>query len=435
MGAVFAAALTVLLGTDPAAPMPAADPCADDVRRLCPDVTPGGRRISRCLRRQRADLSETCRAQLDADDRRARRVVEEFGRACLADVEVHCPDVEPGGGRILGCLAQHQLDLSASCQGELNRIDEARARVQTTREACAVDVRTFCRGVPPQAGPLLDCLQANASRLTGTCSASDVRGAIAAVFLVDALEEMTQQDRVREVLQILQGVDSVAFSRSQALLQFDSYQALGGVASATRILFNPQFVFGQRRQFAFQVKAPVKTLYPSTPGGPTLSGLGEITAALAWNVASQRRFRHYLSLGLQCETAAEPALGLPWALQPAYALAAGLTRWFSITTQVVWTRSIGSTDDYPELNLLLLEPILVANLPGRAFVSLDTKLGWNLAQDGSFIPTMKGVAGIFVDRRKSLSMSAWYQQPLTSEAEAQSFESEVGLGLAYFFDW
>ena len=48
---------------------------------------------------------------------------------------------------------------------------------------------------------------------------------------------------------------------------------------------------------------------------------------------------------------------------------------------------------------------------------------------------MKGVAGLFVDRQKSLSISAWYQASLTSAAVAETFEYEVGLGLAYYFDW
>ena len=43
---------------------------------------------------------------------------------------------------------------------------------------------------------------------------------------MDLVEEMTSSERVREALQILQGIDSVAFSRSQVLLQFDSFEGL-----------------------------------------------------------------------------------------------------------------------------------------------------------------------------------------------------------------
>jgi cysteine rich repeat protein len=434
MRAFVATAVSACLAVLASPPALAEDPCADDVQRLCPDVKLGSSRVARCLRENEPKLSAACRAKVDADAQKARSVLEEFGRACRADVDQYCPGVEPGGGRVLGCLAQHQLELSSSCQAQLNRFTDARERVAAFREACSAEVATLCEGVPKQAGPLLDCLQANEARLSGACSAAELRKVAEAASMVDVLEEMTRQDRVREALQILQGIDAIAFSRSQVLLQFDSYQALAGKGNASRFLFNPQFVFGGAREFALQVKVPVKSLYPFTAGVPVQSGLGEITTSFAWNFASHGQVRHFLSLGLQWETAAQPALGAPWALQPAYAVAMGLARWVSITAQVVWLRSVGSTGGYPEIDALLLEPILVANLPGRSFVSLDTKLLWNLA-NGAFVPVMKGVVGMFTDRQKSVSIAAWYQASLTSAAVSQSFQFDVGLGLAYFFDW
>jgi hypothetical protein len=249
------------------------------------------------------------------------------------------------------------------------------------------------------------------------------------------MEEMTSQDRVREALQILQGLDSVAFSRSQILLQFDSFEALKAQANASRFLFNPQFVFGNRREFSLQLKVPVVTLYPDVAATPTQSGLGAVVTSFAWNFFVQKQqIRQYLGLGLQWQTASRPALGAPWALAPSYAVALGLMRGVSLTTQVVWLRSVGSSSGYPEQNLLQVEPILVFALPGRSFLALDTKLGKDFVS-GSFLPLMKGVAGLFVDRQKSLSITAWYQTSLTSTAAAETFDYEVGLSLAYYFDW
>ena len=81
-----------------------------------------------------------------------------------------------------------------------------------------------------------------------------------------------------------------------------------------------------------------------------------------------------------------------------------------------------------------MQPILVCKLPGRSFVGLDTRLGWNFATS-TFVPIMKGMAGIFIDRQKSLSVSAWYQATLSQTAASQYFKYGVGMGLAYFFDW
>jgi hypothetical protein len=415
-----------------APPAHAEDPCAEDVQRLCPDVKLGGARVTRCLRDQLDRVSATCRARLDADAAAARRLVEAFGRACRADVSRYCAGVEPGRGRILGCLAQHQVEVSPPCQAELDRLAEARRRIEALREACAGDVRDLCPEVPPRAGPLLECLEANEARLSPACSAADVRRAYEAASVVDAVEETTSEDRIRETLQILQGVESVVFSRSQVLLQLDSFEQLGGRASANRVLVNPQLAFGARRQLALQLKVPVKTIYPLDAGAPTRSGLGEITAMLAWNFAAQGQVRHYLSLGVQADTADQAVLGAPWALQPAYAVAAALARWVAVTAQVIWTRSVGSTGSRAELDVLLLEPILVANLPGRSFLSLDTKLAWDLVDDG-FVPVMKAIAGVFTDRQRSVAISGWYQASLTSDAVSKSFDRAVGFAVGYFF--
>ena len=67
--------------------------------------------------------------------------------------------------------------------------------------------------------------------------------------------------------------------------------------------------------------------------------------------------------------------------------------------------------------------------------AITTALAWNFVGTNAFLPLMKGVAGLFVDRQKSLSISAWYQASLTNAAEALTFDYEVGLSLAYYFDW
>jgi hypothetical protein len=427
-------AWALALGVATAARASAEDPCAADVRQFCPDVKVGTAQVTSCLRENRVLLSGACQEKLDADDLRAKRVIEEFGRACRPDVEQFCGGIEPGQGRVVGCLAQHQVELSPTCEAEMNRINEARERVAIVRRACTADVERLCHGVPPLTGPVLECLKSNEAKLSSGCSATGLREAMDAGVLVGIAEELSSQDRVREALQILQGLDSVAFSRSQILLQYDSYEGFKQQANASRLLFNPQFVFGNRRDFAFQVKVPVSTFYPLVASAPTQSGLGSVNTSLAWNFLSTKQVRQYLALGVQWETATSGAVGGPWALAPGYAVAVGLARGVSLTTQVVWLRSLGSTPAYAETNLLFLEPILVFALPGRSFLALDTRLGWDFAAD-TFLPLVKGMAGLFVDRQKSLSISAWYQASLTSAAETVTFDYGVGLGLAYYFDW
>ncbi len=426
--------LALAVGVAAAPRASAEDPCAADVRRFCPDAEPASAVLTGCLREHETRISASCREKLDSDAIRARKFIEEFGRSCRPDVEQFCGGIEPGQGRVLGCLAQHQVELSPACEAEMKRINEARERVASVRRACTADVERLCQGVPSRTGPLLECLRANEARLSSGCSATGLREAMDAGTLVAVAEEMSGQDRIREALQILQGIDSVAFSRSQILLQFDSFEGFKQQANASRLLFNPQFVFGDRREFSLQLKVPVSTFYPYDASAPTQSGLGSINTSLAWNFLAGKQLRQYLALGVQWQTASTGAAGGPWALAPSYAVAVGLMRGVSLTVQVAWIRSVVSAPPSAEMNLLLLEPILVFALPGRSFLALDTRFGWDFARD-TFLPLVKGVAGLFVDRQKSLSISAWYQASLTSAAEAQTFDYGVGLGLAYYFDW
>jgi len=410
------------------------DPCADDVKRLCPDVKPGSARVLKCLRQNEPKLSVACRERVQADTLKAKMLIEEFGRACRADVDDFCAGVDPGGGRVIGCLGQHQLQLSLSCQAEISRLSEAREQVSAFRAACKADMERLCTGVRAQAGPLLECLQANEASLSAECNPADIRRAVEAASLVDVVEQMTSQENIRESLQILQGLDSVAFSRSQILLQFDSYQALGDMGNGGRLLFNPQFVFGHRDEFAFQLKLPVSALYPYAVSVPTQYGLGAVATAFAWNFDGEGRVRQYLAAGLQLETASTPTIGGPWAGVISYAIGVALQSRLSATVQVQWNRSFGSSSSYPVINLLYVEPILATNLPGRSFLALDTRLGWNFVS-GTFVPIMKGLAGLYVDRQKSLSISVWYQATLSQPAANEFFKYGVGMGLAYFFDW
>jgi hypothetical protein len=415
-------------------PQRAGDPCGDDAKQFCSDVKPGSGRLLSCLQANEPRLSPACHQKLDAEALAARRILEAFGRACREDVNQFCAAIDPGGGRVIGCLAQHQLDLTPTCQAEMSRLSEARDRVNGVRRACASDAESLCKGVPQQVGPLLRCLQENEARLSKECSTAGLQSAMEAASLVETVEDMSSKEHIRESLQILQGLDSVAFSRSQILLQFDSFQSLGGKANGGRMLFNPQFVFGERSQFALQVKLPVSALYPYAAGAPSQFGLGAVTPAFAWNFLGGGGVRQFVAIGLQIQTASSPAIGGPWAVIPSYAIGVALARWLSFTAQVQWIRSLGASTSYPELNLLILEPIFAANLPGRTYLALDTRLAWDFVS-GTFIPLMKGLAGLYIDRQRSLSVSVWYQAALSQPAADKTYKYEVGTGLAYFFDW
>jgi len=87
-------------------------PCADDMAKYCKDVQPGQGRIMNCMKEHENDLSPGCKAKVAEMGKNRREAREE----CRDDVVRFCDNVQPGGGRIFKCLKEHENELSAQCK-------------------------------------------------------------------------------------------------------------------------------------------------------------------------------------------------------------------------------------------------------------------------------------------------------------------------------
>jgi hypothetical protein len=252
-------------------------------------VKAGSGRVQECLRRNEPKLSPACRQTRAATEARLRGAFDEFLAACRRDFERLCSEVKPGSGRIVACLTRQQDDLSASCRPVIERVQGAAEAISAVREACRADANRLCPEQLQDAGALVECLQANRADLSEACRSVGPEKALVPAELVDEVNTLQTPEHSRELLQALQGLESIAFSRSQILFQVDTYEGLSGRANANRVLFNPQVVFGNRSQFQVQLKVPVIAVYPYAPGSPALTGLGAVTTAGAWAFASGAR--------------------------------------------------------------------------------------------------------------------------------------------------
>lgn len=92
-------------------------PCAEDAKKLCQGVEPGEGRIVRCMKEHESELSPACKDNIANFKERAK----EFAEACKEDVQRNCKNVKRGGGRIVQCLKQHEDALSSECKEKMSR--------------------------------------------------------------------------------------------------------------------------------------------------------------------------------------------------------------------------------------------------------------------------------------------------------------------------
>lgn len=83
--------------------------CKADLDKVCPGVEPGHGRILGCLEGKTDQLSQACKDDVS-------KKMTALYKSCRADTEKLCPGVEMGGGRVLQCLADNEASLSKSCK-------------------------------------------------------------------------------------------------------------------------------------------------------------------------------------------------------------------------------------------------------------------------------------------------------------------------------
>ena len=76
-----------------------------------------------CLEKKADQVSEACNESVDA---KAHAIYD----ACKLDYDKFCANVEPGEGRILQCLGQHEAQMSAECKAIWTKGKAAKAKLE-----------------------------------------------------------------------------------------------------------------------------------------------------------------------------------------------------------------------------------------------------------------------------------------------------------------
>ena len=85
---------------------------------------------------------------------------------CSDDIKQYCGDVTPGGGRVLRCYEQNKDKMSAACRAY---VEAAKANAAEAKAACAKEIDSFCNSEKGDPIDMLDCLQSNYINLSPKC--------------------------------------------------------------------------------------------------------------------------------------------------------------------------------------------------------------------------------------------------------------------------
>lgn len=138
-------------------------PCKADIEKFCGDVQPGEGRILKCLKEHEAELSAGCKEKGTELKEKAEAIKE----ACQADLDRFCKDVEPGEGRLAKCLKAHEQELSAVCTNKIAGEKEEFMK----GHPCVADMENLCKDVEPGEGRKLKCMKEREAELSAECRA------------------------------------------------------------------------------------------------------------------------------------------------------------------------------------------------------------------------------------------------------------------------
>ena len=100
--------------------------------------------------------------------------ITKLENACAADIRKYCKDVTPGEGRMIYCMQAHEDKISPKCAYELGETAES---VQATSDllkdgviACRAEIAGVCGKIQPGQGRVAACLIANKSTASKDCA-------------------------------------------------------------------------------------------------------------------------------------------------------------------------------------------------------------------------------------------------------------------------
>ncbi|HEY6832141.1 MAG TPA: OmpA family protein [Pseudolabrys sp.] len=99
--------------------------------------------------------------------------IGQLAASCGKDIEKYCKKTNLGGGRVQQCLNQNQASVSAGCKTSMAAVTAQLQKRTAARDSvlrvCEADIRTYCAGVQPGDGNLMECFSAAKRSMSAKC--------------------------------------------------------------------------------------------------------------------------------------------------------------------------------------------------------------------------------------------------------------------------
>ena len=89
-------------------------------------------------------------------------LAQQAGKPCASDIKTLCASIQPGEGRIKGCIKSHLTELSQTCEDRV-------LTVAVTGKVCKTDVTNLCAGIVPGAGGIKACIKSHMAEVSDSC--------------------------------------------------------------------------------------------------------------------------------------------------------------------------------------------------------------------------------------------------------------------------
>lgn len=92
--------------------------CDADIEQYCPGLPPSSQKSFMCMMAYEDKLSEECKLgimEAAMSIKMGGAAIDYSVRACEEDADKYCLEVQPGEGRLVSCIKEHEAEVSVAC--------------------------------------------------------------------------------------------------------------------------------------------------------------------------------------------------------------------------------------------------------------------------------------------------------------------------------